>query len=72
MFAFHSELLLPVSLEHLVGVGFTNQPYWLARPCLTNQYTRIATARFYNSYVLAKKWAIVATIASPQSRDFKL
>jgi len=37
----------------------------------TNQCTRIATARFYNGYVPAKKWVIVATVASPQSRDFK-
>jgi hypothetical protein len=27
--------------------------------------------RFYNSYTPAKKWVIVATIANPQSRDFK-
>jgi len=38
---------------------------------LTNQCTRIATARFYNGYTLTKKWVIVAAIASPQSRDFK-
>jgi hypothetical protein len=30
-----------------------------------------ATARFYNGYVPAKKWVIVATITRPQSRDFK-
>ncbi len=38
---------------------------------LTNQCTRIANARFYNGYTPAKKWVIVATIAGPQSRDFK-
>jgi len=38
---------------------------------LTNQCTRIATARFYNGYTPAKKWVIEATLASPQSRDFK-
>jgi hypothetical protein len=27
--------------------------------------------RFYNGYAPAKKWVIVTTIASPQSRDFK-
>jgi hypothetical protein len=27
--------------------------------------------RFYNGYTPAKKWVIVATIANPQSRDFK-
>jgi hypothetical protein len=37
----------------------------------TNQCTRIATARFYNGYVPAKKWVIVASLADPQSRDFK-
>jgi hypothetical protein len=36
-----------------------------------NQCTRIAIARFYNGYVLAQKWVIVATLANPQSRDFK-
>jgi hypothetical protein len=36
-----------------------------------NQCTRIATARFYNGYVLAKKWGIVAVVANLQSRDFK-
>jgi hypothetical protein len=40
-----------------------------ARP--TNQCTQIVTARFYNGYTPAKKWVIVATIACPQSRDFK-
>ena len=30
-----------------------------------------ATARFYTGYAPAKKWVIVATIAHPQSRDFK-
>jgi hypothetical protein len=35
-----------------------------------NQCTRIAMRRFYNGYVPAKKWVIVATIAGPQSRDF--
>ncbi len=38
---------------------------------LTNQCTRIATARFYNGYMLAKKRVTVATFSSPQSRDFK-
>jgi len=38
---------------------------------ITNQSTRIANARFYNGYAPAKKWVIVATIANPQSRDFK-
>jgi len=37
----------------------------------TNQSTRIATVRFYNGYMPAKKWVIVATIADSQSRDFK-
>jgi len=37
---------------------------------LTNQCTRIANARFYNGYTPVNKWAIVATIANPQSRDF--
>jgi len=44
---------------------------WPQRCRPTNQCTRIATARFYNGYALAKKWVIVATIAHPQSRDFK-
>jgi hypothetical protein len=39
--------------------------------CPTNQCTRIATARFYDGYVPAKKWVIVASLADPQSRDFK-
>jgi len=43
----------------------------VAKNSLTNQCTRIATARFYNGYALAKKWVIVATLANPQSRDFK-
>jgi len=38
---------------------------------LTNQCTRIATLPFYNGYTPAKKWVIGATIAHPQSRDFK-
>jgi len=38
---------------------------------LTNQCTRIAKLRFYNGYAPAKKRVIVATIANPQSRDFK-
>jgi hypothetical protein len=38
--------------------------------CCLYPTTRIATARFYNGYALAKKWVIVATIACPQSRDF--
>jgi len=42
-----------------------------AKSKLTNQCTRIATLRFCNGYVLAKKRVIVATIADPQSRDFK-
>ena len=33
--------------------------------------TRIAMLRFYNGHMLAKKLVIVATFASPQSRDFK-
>ena len=37
----------------------------------TNQCTRIAMLRFYNGYVPTKKWVIVATLAHPQSRDFK-
>ncbi len=41
------------------------------RASLTNQCTRIATARFYKGYMLAKKWVIVVIIAGPQSRDFK-
>jgi hypothetical protein len=41
-----------------------------AKGGLTNQCTRIATARFYNGFLLAKKWVIVATLAHPQSRDF--
>jgi hypothetical protein len=41
------------------------------RGWLTNQCTRIAIARFYIGYLLAKKWVSVATIASPQSRNFK-
>jgi hypothetical protein len=49
--------------------------FWTKSKCvtsnLTNQCTRIATARFYNGYALAKKWVIGATLASPQSRDFK-
>jgi hypothetical protein len=32
---------------------------------------RIATARFFNGCVPAHKRVIVATIARPQSRDFK-
>ncbi len=39
---------------------------------LTNQCTRIATARFYNGYTLTKKWVIVAAIASSQSRDSRI
>jgi hypothetical protein len=39
--------------------------------CCLYPATRIATARFYNGYLLAKKWVIVATFAHPQSRDFK-
>jgi hypothetical protein len=39
--------------------------------CCLYPATRIAKLRFYNGYVLAKKWVIVATIANPQSRDFK-
>lgn len=46
-----------------------NQVYRQGRS-LTNQCTRIAAARFFNDYLLAKKWVIVATFASPQSRDF--
>jgi len=42
-----------------------------AKSKLTNQCTRIATLRIYNGYVLAKKWVIVASLAHPQSRDFK-
>ncbi len=38
---------------------------------LTNQCTRIANARFYTGYMLAKKWVIGASFADPQSRDFK-
>jgi len=49
--------------------------FWTKSKCvtsnLTNQCARIATARFYNGYALAKKWVIGATLASPQSRDFK-
>jgi hypothetical protein len=37
---------------------------------LTNQCTRIAKLRFYDGYVPAKKWVIVANLADPQSRDF--
>jgi len=37
----------------------------------TDQYTRIATNRFYNGYAQAKKQVIVTIIAHPQSRDFK-
>lgn len=36
---------------------------------LTNQCTRIPIVHFYNDYVPAKKWVIVATTSS-QSRDF--
>jgi len=36
-----------------------------------NQCTRIATARFFEGYLPAKKRVIVATFAGPQSRDFK-
>jgi len=43
----------------------------LAKNSLTNQSTRIATARFYEGYMLVKKWVIVASLACPQSRDFK-
>ena len=43
----------------------------LVKHSLTNQCTRIATARFYNGYMSAKKWVNVASFAGPQSRDFK-
>ncbi len=43
----------------------------LAKNSLTNQCTQIANARFYIDYAPAKKWVIVATLAHPQSRDFK-
>jgi hypothetical protein len=33
--------------------------------------TRIAIFRFHNGYLPAKKWVIVASLASPQSRNFK-
>jgi hypothetical protein len=36
-----------------------------------NQCTRIVTARMNKGSEPAKKWVIVATIAGPQSRDFK-
>jgi len=36
-----------------------------------NQSTRIANVRFYIGYMLVEKRVIVATIAHPQSRDFK-
>ena len=36
-----------------------------------NHCTRIANARFYIGYAPAKKRVIVATIAHPQSRNFK-
>ena len=39
--------------------------------CCLYPATRIANARFYIGYTPAKKWVIVATLASPQSRDFK-
>ena len=35
-----------------------------------NQTTRIAVARFYEGYLPAKRWVIIATIAPPQSRGF--
>jgi uncharacterized protein YceK len=38
---------------------------------LTNQSTRIAKQRFYKGYAPTKKWGIEASIADPQSRDFK-
>jgi len=34
-------------------------------------FITVSTARFYNGYAPAKKWVIVATIAHPQSRNFK-
>ena len=51
-------------------LGLWFWPYCVVhRP--TDRCRRIATARFYNGYVPAKKWVIVATFACSQSRDFK-
>jgi len=50
--------------------GYLNYAYGPVIICPTNQCTRIATARFFNGYLPAKKWVIVASLANPQSRDF--
>jgi len=66
-----------VNLKLMFGIMILRnlKSFWTKSKCvtsnLTNQCTRIATARFYNGYALAKKWVIGATLASPQSRDFK-
>jgi len=54
--------------EGIVHAGFCGGA---AGNCCLYPATRIAIARFYNGYLPAKKWVIMASLASPQSRDFK-
>jgi hypothetical protein len=60
-------LRIPVSKRRR---GVTWRAVW-DKTLPNKSMTRIDPACFFNGYTPAKKWVIVATIANPQSRDFK-